>query len=179
MEVLERLNKTARSDYAGSMGSVLPELNFALGPNSYEEGDRWQNGTDPMTSWIASENNGVIYQRSEVKPAMITDGLSKTFLIGEKYVPHNYLITKSHGDDQSVYVGFSFDNNRSGNYSIPPTHDIGEPGRHFNWRFGSAHSSGFYMAHCDGSVHRVDYDIDMTVFSEMSARDQARREPPD
>lgn len=174
MKELARLNKAARSDYAGNMGIVLPGYKFAIGPSSYEEGDRWENGKNYRNSWIASENYGVIFQRSEVKPAMITDGLTRTFLIGEKFVPSYPNEQKTQSDDQSMYVGFSYDNNRAGRYSTPPICDstvlvVSERPKTL-WRFGSAHPTGLHMACCDASVHYVDYSIDMVVFSAMSTR---------
>lgn len=176
MKELARLKQAGRSDYAGNIGIVLPKKNFALGPSSYEEGDRWVNGKDPKTSWIASTNYGIIYQRSEVTPAMITDGLSHTFVLGEKFIPFFYIKTKSktHADDQSMYVGFSYDNNRACKYSTPPTNDrmVQVPNSLPTtlWRFGGAHPTGFNMACCDGSVHHVDYGVDIIVFSAMSTR---------
>jgi len=174
MEELKRANKSGRSDYAGNMGIVLPGRNFALGPSTLEEGDRWENGKDPKTSWIASENSGIIFQRSEVTPAMVTDGLSRTFLLGEKFVPSYYEASRTHCDDQSLYVGFSYDNNRAGKYSVPPVSDsmvqVPNENRKTLWRFGSAHPTRLFMACSDGSVHGVDYSIDMVVFSAMSTR---------
>jgi hypothetical protein len=174
MNELLRLNKAARSDYAGNMGMVLPGYKFAIGPSSYEEGDRWENGKNFRNSWIASENYGVIFQRSEIRPAMITDGLSRTFLIGEKFVPCYSNDQKTQSDDQSMYVGFSYDNNRACRYSTPPICDytvlVPSERPKTLWRFGSAHSTGLHMACCDGSVHFVDYSINMVVFSAMSTR---------
>lgn len=180
MNELQRLNQCGRSDYAGNIGNALPKKNFALGPSSYEEGDRWDNGQDPKSSWVASENYGIIYQRSEVTPAMITDGLSHTFVLGEKFIPsYYYKKSKTHCDDQSLYVGFSYDNNRAGKHSSPPTNDrmVQVPNSQSTtlWRFGGAHPTGFNMACCDGSVHYVDYGVDKVVFSAMSTRNLHER----
>jgi hypothetical protein len=105
---------------------------------------------------------------------MITDGLSHTFLLGEKFLPLGSGSSKTPGDDQSLYVGFDFDNNRAGNLETPPTRDndvkIGNQKAEMLWRFGSAHPTGFHMALCDGSVVRVDYSIDTNVFSAMTTR---------
>jgi hypothetical protein len=88
--------------------------------------------------------------------------------------------TWSHSDDQSLHIGFSYDNNRAAHVSTPPAPDNMFPtfrkvkdGREDPttlWRFGSVHPTGFYVAYCDGSVHRIDYAIDMKVFSAMCTR---------
>ncbi len=185
MKELVELDKTARSDYAANMGNILPSANFAIGPSSYEEADQWENGTNPQTSWIASENNGIIFQRSEVTPAMITDGLSKTFILGEKLVPEYSKANKSHCDDQSFTIGFSYDNNRACSINTPPTADVmvpklisADPAKPTTenpttlWRFGSNHPTLFHMAYCDGSVHRLEFSVDVNVFSAMSTRNE-------
>ena len=53
------------------------------------------------------------YQRSQVRLAQITDGTSKTALIGEKYMsPKDYETGKSDLDDQNIFVGHDVDNLR-------------------------------------------------------------------
>lgn len=168
---LERLGKAGRSDYAGNLGKTLPPSGFYFGPDSYEEGDRWENGADPKTSWVAMELDGIFYQRSEVTPAMVTDGLSKTIVLGEKWVPPMPKRSTKLGNDQSMYVGFSADNNRAGNPDAPPIPD-GSIQEKMMWRFGSAHSTGFNTAFCDGSVHQLAVEIDPQVFSAMCTRNQ-------
>jgi hypothetical protein len=41
-------------------------------------------------------------------------------------------------------------------------------------RFGSAHSSGFHVVLCDGSVQTVRYSIDLVVFSYLGNRKDQR-----
>ena len=38
------------------------------------------------------------------------------------------------------------------------------------FRFGSAHSSAFNMAFCDGSVHSIAYDVDPSIHGQLSNR---------
>lgn len=169
-----------RSDYAGNIGSLMPTDQRWLGPTSLDEGDRWKEGDDPETQWVATRQNGVIYQRSEVTPAMVEDGFSKTFLFGEKFMhPGHYKTGESFGDDQGLFIGFDRDNARSGNTLHPPMRDKevelvwlpgGDDESVTDWNFGSAHLTGCHVAFCDGSVQRISYDIEMRVYSLLSGR---------
>ncbi len=167
----EGLEKAGRSDYAANIGNRLPKTQGGVGPTSLEEGDKWQNGSDRTTSWVAFDNNGVVYQRSEIAPAMISDGLSKTYLCGEKYVySADYKTEGSYADDQSLYIGFDRDNQRSVHMSQPPLQDK-QIVTNDLWNFGSAHSNGLNMAFCDGSIRSISYSIDPQTYSAMGSRD--------
>jgi prepilin-type processing-associated H-X9-DG protein len=83
------------------------------------------------------------------------------------------------GDNQSMYTGYEWDNHRvSWNpdssrpkeaYQPAPDSDDGGGGGPER-RFGSAHSSSFHMAFCDGSVHSVGYDIDPVAHRALAHR---------
>jgi prepilin-type N-terminal cleavage/methylation domain-containing protein len=172
--------KAGRSDYAANIGNLMPSDQGALGPPSLEEADKWQDGSDRENQWVASSHNGIVYQRSEVTPAKIEDGLSKTCLFGEKFMdPAHYKTGASYGDDQSLYLGFDRDNARSGNVLHPPLQDKhveliwlpeGDDESVTDWNFGSAHPTGYHIVLCDGSVRRIDYDIQIVVSSLLSGR---------
>jgi prepilin-type N-terminal cleavage/methylation domain-containing protein/prepilin-type processing-associated H-X9-DG protein len=129
---------------------------------------------------------GIMYYRSELKVSRITDGTTNTYLVGEKYLrPEAYegAATSSEpgwslGENQSIYTGFEWDNHRVAyapgvsEFQDPevyqPRQDrYGYPNRS---AFGSAHSGGFNMAMCDGSVHTVSYDIDATTHRWLANR---------
>ena len=66
--------------------------------------------------------NGVNYQRSEIKLASITDGVSNTIYCGERYLgPDWYQTGLDIADNESMYQGFENDTDRS-TYS-PPMRD--------------------------------------------------------
>lgn len=177
---IDDTSKAGRSDYAANMGNGMPFDQRARGPTSLEEGDQWSDGMDREKQWVATKHNGVVCQRSQITPAMVEDGLSKTYLFGEKFLdPAHYKTGASNGDDNSLYVGFDRDNARSGNIRHPPMQDKnvpivwlpeGDDELVTDWNFGSAHTSGFHMAMCDGSVQKISYDIDPQVHSASSGR---------
>jgi prepilin-type processing-associated H-X9-DG protein len=104
---------------------------------------------------------GVIYQRSELRIADITNGTSNTYLLGEKYLnPTDYLTGNDYGDNEHMYVGADNDINRL--TSSPPLRDT--RGYQSTLIFGSAHVGGFNMLYCDGRVEVVAYDIDPAVY---------------
>jgi prepilin-type processing-associated H-X9-DG protein len=126
----------------------------------------------------------VIYYRSEVEPRQITNGMAKTYLIGEKFMnPATYEDIRNvpeqarMGDNQSAWAGFEWDNQRvawrPGAYKCEscyaPQQDSGAtcPGI---WAFGSAHSVSMNMAFCDGSVREIGYDIDRDVHRSAANR---------
>ncbi|MHC4399417.1 MAG: DUF1559 family PulG-like putative transporter [Planctomycetota bacterium] len=87
-----------RTDYAGNEGDYITDTRG--GPASLREGDsgryRWKD-----VSWAS----GIFFQRSEVRPAWVRDGLSRTYLIGEKYVTRaDYLKSDDPGYDQSAFI---------------------------------------------------------------------------
>ena len=130
----------------------------------------------------ANYHNGVIGFHSEIKISQISDGTSKTYLVGEKFVaPVMYddnttvVAREGYGDNQSMYAGFEWDNQRvayrptNENYYQPnsgvetwqPSADTDDDVMKRYVSFGSAHSGGLNMVFCDGSVQTVSYDIDV------------------
>jgi hypothetical protein len=112
---------------------------------------------------------GVCYVRSRIMAATISDGVSNTYLLGEKPVdPDCYLNGMDGGDDWSMFTGHQDDIMRSVGYPnpdklgtfvyYPPIQDT--PGYNDYWGFGSAHATSLNMTMCDGSVHSVSYMID-------------------
>jgi prepilin-type N-terminal cleavage/methylation domain-containing protein len=177
---IEEPKSAGRSDYAANMGNLLALDQRGRGPSSIQQADLWQEGSDPKSQWVATHHNGVVFQRSMVTTAMVEDGLSKTYLFGEKFLdPAHYTSGESHGDDQSLYIGFDRDNHRSGHFFHPPMCDKNVPTVWLrdtdspevkDWNFGSAHPTGLHLALCDGSVRQVQYDIQIEVHSASSGR---------
>ena len=161
-----------RSDYAASGGdySYLPS-GGGTRVNSLAEAD-----ARTPTQWAAVRGaftTGVFYVRSKTTMAAVTDGTSKTYLCGEQYLmPDHYEDGLCGNDDQSWDQGWDWDTVRWSGLADSPTDKIGkadsfftprqdQPGYDYGFSFGSAHPIGFNMAFCDGSVHAINYSIDI------------------
>lgn len=160
------LEKTAKSDYAANAGDHF--YHGYPGPISFESGDSssypWD---DPLRlSCEPSKSSGPIYLRSEVRASHIIDGMSNTYLVGEKYLsPNRYKDGVDGGDDQSMYGGSDADVNRfvldDSNKPLLPRQD--SKGDESRYRFGSVHAESCFFVYCDGSVRAVNYSIDEQV----------------
>jgi prepilin-type N-terminal cleavage/methylation domain-containing protein len=175
-------NMVAKTDYAANGGTYSPA----------EGRPTWWQGPDigclssfPNCSWgtysednIRKYFNGAVRPRLPVAIRQITDGTSKTLLLGEKY-----LYVQHYGDQQvevcvdnnSLFQGYDWDVIRWANAKLDtslswrtdityePQNDVTEPlnsgGCATN--FGSAHAAVFQVARCDGSVASLSYDVDM------------------
>jgi type II secretory pathway pseudopilin PulG len=146
----------------------------------------WQM-TDPSGKQIGKYLSNVT---GLIKPADITDGQSKTFMIGEKYVRSDCYDGSMQGvnrnsDDRGWSDGYDADIMRS--TCFQPVYDSdpigwGDLGRYFDddpgtsfvasnvFHFGSAHTSGINGVYADGSVHMISYDIDVVVFNALGTR---------
>src|SRR6185295_3099699 len=179
--------KVAKSDFAACSGDpTVPEANS--GPSSLTVGDT-------SFSWtLASPPTGISFRRSEVTLKQITDGTSKTYMVGEKFLsPASYAGSsmdhgqvRDFGDNECAYTGWNRDNyrtsfndplgantklvfpQRDANLKVPPAgnRDL----LYMTYSFGSIHDAGLHMVFCDGSLRTIDYAIDATVHRALGAR---------
>lgn len=150
----------AKSDYAACAGDHGDPN--AAGSEMFSQPLTLAEGDDP--SWWSSHvpqvnANGVIFQRSRIRSADITDGLSQTYLAGEKLLdPLHYADGAGLGDLESVYHGDNDDTSR-----VVPLY-LGGPlpdTRGYSNRdmFGGPHPAGCNFVFCDGSVHSISFSI--------------------
>ena len=142
--------------------------NDDAGPGRYADGVN----TTGMSNWltIAKDSTGVIFPGSQCKPESVTDGTSNTYLLGEKVLnPDSYLNGADPGDNENAYMGFNADIARWGGPSVGSPHPD-TPGNADNSDFGSAHTNGFGMAFCDGSVRTIAFSIDLTTHQRLANR---------
>ena len=83
----------------------------------------------------------------EVRAAHVRDGMSNTYLLGEKYLnPANYATGNDISDDHSLFAGDDLD-------PIGWTDELTAQDTRGDanfYRFGSTHAGGFNMAMADG-----------------------------
>jgi hypothetical protein len=114
---------------------------------------------------------GVIFANSIVSIKDIRDGLSHTYLLGEKYlIPDHYKDGMAVGDNLPAYANFFCDWQRGG--ATPPERD--RRGKANYTGFGSAHALGFNMSFCDSSARTISYDIDPVMHARLCDRRDGR-----
>jgi prepilin-type N-terminal cleavage/methylation domain-containing protein len=152
------------TDYADNCGTVFSW--WATGPMPWPA----LPVTKPFSS-LPATNNGICCQQSRVKVIDITDGMTYTYLVGEKNVmPDYYYNGLDGGNNNSALGGDDCDLNRWTCW--PPMLDW--PGQSNSLTFGSAHLVGFGMAFCDGSVKMMNYSIDPTIHAYLGSRNDGK-----
>lgn len=183
---IDRAERLAKCDYAANSGDwgCCEQLRDRAGPATLAEGDAavvepsdsvdggdLKGSKSFMWSRIVRDGTGMIYLRSTIRAAEVTDGLSRTYLIGEKYLePKLFRTGKDAGDDQSWNVGFDRDIYRWTDWGMglePRQDKLGEEN---TFRFGSSHPIAMGFVFADGSVHSIAYDIDSGVHAALSNR---------
>ncbi len=184
------LKLSSKTDYAANAGDTV-SWDLGPGPQTLAEGDGaefWINGENVddhldnnTLQDVIRANTGVFFKHASIKPRHITDGISHTYALGEKYLsPDQY----SNGgltseDDENVFVGFDDDSVR---WTMPPQSDDcpecegrslprqDTRGLSGLMAWGSAHSGGFNAVFLDGSVHVISYEIDPNVHRRLGSR---------
>jgi prepilin-type N-terminal cleavage/methylation domain-containing protein len=152
--------KVAKSDYAINGGDTI--LSAGPGPGSSSVTD--------LNTYVwphVQSATGVAFVTLKVRLAEVTDGLSNTYLVGEKYVPHSHYQSSGFaGDDHSLYLGDDADNRRW-TATVPQMDSRDNDDR---FVFGSAHSSGCHFVMCDGSIRRIGYEIEEKIHRYLGNR---------
>jgi prepilin-type N-terminal cleavage/methylation domain-containing protein/prepilin-type processing-associated H-X9-DG protein len=163
----------ARSDYAANYGNSM-ELDPSSGQVVFSDADPIlsvacaKSAGKPPVCFNMESISGVSFMQSKVTKAMITDGTSSTYMLGEKYMNADYYENGlDTGDDWSIYTGQQDDIYREA--FLAPAAD--QPGVTQDRRFGSAHPGGLNLSFCDGSVRFVSFDVDLRTHQQLGSRD--------
>ena len=166
--------QAGRSDYAGNGGDMGLKHNAGAA--------NLQAGLAPSMLDQKSVFTGVMYLRSKVTMAKIKDGTTHTYFAAEKYMnPNSYRNGKDIGDNETWCTGWNNDNYRvaaklrsnpdalpSASAYYPPLPDTA--GAVNQYSFGSAHTSVFNAAFCDGSARGLSFDIDPEAHRRLANR---------
>lgn len=120
---------------------------------------------------------GPIYTLSKVTARQVTDGLSTTYALGEKYLPPE----PTDGDpglwdlrrgDTALFAGDS-------RHTVVRRSSAGfpDPGDDYPGQFGSEHPGVSQFAFLDGSVHTVSHDTEIATLTMLAAIGDGGRLP--
>jgi prepilin-type processing-associated H-X9-DG protein len=120
-------------------------------------------GTGSSPNWVPNKDicnsNGIFFGDSSVSVKDITDGTSKTFIIGERdgfCLAATWIGSRNNADSQmhsSMWTLAHVTSNITLNYPYTGAYNTCTEG------FSSAHPGGAFFAFCDGSVRWIDDDI--------------------
>jgi prepilin-type processing-associated H-X9-DG protein len=123
------------------------------------------------SNYIPDFQDGLVYRMSRIVPAKVTDGLSNTYLLAEKYVPRDGYVENGDRGDDPLLAGFGSHNIRWA--FDQPANDrdefVTQTGHRAN-AMGSAHAGTFTVAYADGSVQEVSTSIDLKVHRRLASR---------
>lgn len=104
----------------------------------------------------------------------ISDGSSKTLLLGEKRLIQARYASGDWHDDRGWSDGWDPDTVRSTAFAygrdLPQATDWPKGIRDYGFQFGSSHEAGMHAVFGDNAVHKIAYDIDQQVFDSMGNR---------
>ena len=187
------IEQVSKTDYAANAGNIRsPEIpNEQGGPPEKGEDllsiqasvEKKTAEGDPIENW-----NGICFYRSQVNMRSVEDGTSKTYMVGEKWLYfENYDTGLDIGDTEPAFTGCNTDTLRVtyAQYPLVPDTELSQE-RNQPTRtngighrvFGSAHTGGFNMAMCDGSVDFVSFDIAPEVHAYRGGRNDGDVPPP-
>lgn len=146
------------------------------------------------SNWRLFFKNGVIFRNSKIKISRITDGTSKTLLVGEG----KWWFKQGSNLPANTYMTWASSIRTADDISHPSTVTAAvypinsplvdfDPGQPYNdslgasarmgtWSktFGSYHPGGCHFALSDGSTQFLNEDIDLVTFRRMGIRDDGK-----
>ncbi len=166
-----RRSPAADRDFDNEGSPSLAPASGAGGDFAANAGLSTRNGMESFgRAKFNGETFGPMYTNSAVSARRVTDGLSKTFCVGEKYLPPEQAdidegLKHARQGDTAFFAG----GNRHGavrrsSAGFPKTNAETYPGH-----FGSEHGNLSHFAFLDGSVRVLNHSLDQTIFDSLSA----------
>ena len=165
------------NDLLGDCATCTQPVEAVMAQPTYlTQGDLWRAMT-PETRAVKLRDyaipdlqDGIVQRMSRLRSLSISDGLSNTYLLGEKYVATDaYLTGGDVGDSRPLLVGYSSDTVRWGSAApYPDSRGVSRP-----TSFGSPHAEGWNAAFADGATRTVSFTIDATLHRQLSRRADA------
>jgi prepilin-type N-terminal cleavage/methylation domain-containing protein len=158
--------------HLAAFGPVGARADYAInGGSSTEAGS---NGKDGGGFNFVLQHDGIwsIGRRTKLKD--VTDGLSNTYLVGEKAMDVLDYTTGEDEGDRAPIAGLK-DNYGAANSFVrfgvsPASQDIANTCQSCH-NFGSAHPTTWNVSMADGSVHSVSYDLDVRLHRILASID--------
>ncbi|MCR9294866.1 MAG: DUF1559 domain-containing protein [bacterium] len=151
-----------QTDYAVNAGSRF--FPSTPGPGSFADASIYRYPP-------AVDINGVCWFRSQLRPKAVTDGLSNTLFVGEKWISPT---DPGKEANQPAYVGDSYDVRR---FTLQPPRPDRVTTEGSLLAFGSGHEAGVNFGFCDGSTRFISYRIDELVYADLGDRRDGRVVP--
>jgi prepilin-type N-terminal cleavage/methylation domain-containing protein len=158
-----------------------PVESILSSPASLSEGDAWRKM--PLSERLVNLGDmgipdivmdGMAGRMTRLQAASVYDGLSNTYLIGEKQVASDtYRTGTDDGDSAPLLAGYSSNTSRWA--SVPPAADERLVTKTDARAFGSGHRGGWNMAYADGMVRTMSFEIDAKVHQQLSSRNGITR----
>jgi hypothetical protein len=131
--------------------------------------------------------NGLSSTRSQVASGQVFDGMSNTYLVGEKYVTYDYYTTGQDAGDQLYamtggdveivrWAALSWTGSPTDQKTVlAPIRDMplsssANQVPNSTQRFGSAHAAGWNAVFCDGSARTMSYSVDQLTHEFLASR---------
>lgn len=125
---------------------------------------------------LANGANGLLVKLGQppVKIAFVTDGLSNTILVGERWLDTGWYLAPGGSESDDYRAGYTHGYTNYGNNirwgAYQPMRD-GTYKANIDWRtFGSAHSTGFNAVYGDGTVRMIRYSVNLGMFTAACVR---------
>jgi prepilin-type N-terminal cleavage/methylation domain-containing protein len=129
---------------------------------------------DELGEWLVLEQDGAWMLGRRTMIRNIVDGLSNTYLVGEKAMQSKHYETGLDVGDRAPIAGFKEHNGAANSYvrfaASVPEPDAPESCKACH-NFGSAHTSNWNMSMADGSVHAMSYGMDLILHRALASID--------